>query len=81
MTTTTDYFSDVSKTELMRIVVSLATEVYETKDRLTALESILDNHNIDLTALDAPTEPAVYDDKRKEARDNFIQNVFSSLSR
>ncbi len=81
MTSPTDYFADVSKTELMRVLVALATEVYETRDRLSALESVLSENGIELAALDAPTEPAAYDERKKEIRDTFIANVFSSMSR
>jgi hypothetical protein len=81
MTSPTDYFADVSKTDLMRVLVALATEVYETRDRLSALESILSESDMDLSALDAPTEPAAYDEQKKNIRDTFIANVFSSMNR
>ncbi|MFT4726452.1 MAG: hypothetical protein ACI9UN_000947 [Granulosicoccus sp.] len=81
MTSPTDYFADVSKTDMMRVLVALATEVYETRDRLSALESVLSKNGIDLATLDAPAEPAAYDEQKKAIRDTFIANVFSSMSR
>jgi hypothetical protein len=75
----TDYFSEVSKTDLTRVVIALATEVFETRDRVSALERILAGQNIDLAPLDALVEPAVYDEDRLAERDAFVARVFSAM--
>lgn len=79
MSQATDYFADVSKSDLMRVVVALATELYETRDRLSALEAALAAQGADLSALDAPVEPAVYDPERLAARDAYVRRVFAAL--
>jgi hypothetical protein len=75
-----DYIENVSKTELLRVIVALSTEVYALADRQRATEAILAANQIDLAALEAPIEPAVYDEARKQARDGFIARVFGSLA-
>ena len=75
----TDYFADVSKTDLMRVVVALATEVFEIRDRQRALEAILEGADTDLSALDAPVEPAAFDPDRLAERDLFVRRVFDAL--
>jgi len=80
MNAQTDYISEVSKTELLRIIVALSTEVYALADRQRATEAVLSAHKIDLTALDAPIEPAVYDEDRMAERDDFVARVFGALA-
>ncbi len=75
-----DYVADLPKTELLRIIVALSTEVYAMADRMRAIEAILAARGIDLAALDAPTDPAAFDETRKRARDEFVQRVFGSLT-
>lgn len=75
----TDYLADVSKTDLMRVVVALATEVFEIRDRQRALEAILDENGTDLSALDAAVEPAAFDPDRLAQRDGFVARVFEAL--
>lgn len=77
----TDYFADVSKTDLMRVVVALATEVFEIRDRQRALEKILEADGTDLAALDAPVEPAAFEPDRLAERDLFVGRVFEALRR
>lgn len=76
----TDYFADVSKTDLMRVVVALAGEVYALADRIEGLEGILKAQNIALDALDAPTEPAAYDEGRTARRDAFVKRLFATMA-
>ncbi|MBL8838705.1 MAG: hypothetical protein JNL66_20800 [Alphaproteobacteria bacterium] len=75
-----DYVADLPKTELLRIIVALSTEVYAMADRMRGIEDILAARGIDLASLDAPTDPAAFDEKRKRARDDFVQRVFGSLT-
>jgi hypothetical protein len=75
-----DYVADLPKTELLRVSVALATELYALVDRVAALEAVLEAKGIDLAALDAPTEPAAFDEARKRRRDAFVERVFGSLA-
>ena len=74
-----DYFADVPKTEMMRVIVALATEVYETRDRLAALETALLANGANLDGLDAPVEPAAFDKDKLKQRDDFVRRVFSGI--
>ena len=76
-----DFVADLPKTELLRLNIALATELYALADRLHALEEVLAAKGIDLSALDAPTEPAAFDETRKRRRDEFVERVFGSLAR
>lgn len=80
MAAPTDYFADVSKTDLMRVVVALSGELFSLQDRLTVLEGVLAGQGIDLAALDAPAEAAADDAQRKAARDAFVARVFAALA-
>jgi len=75
-----DYIEDVSKSDLLRVIVALSTEVYALADRQRATEAILAANKIDLASLDSPIEPAVYDDVRLAERDAFVARVFGSLT-
>lgn len=79
--TTPDYVAGLPQTELLRISVALATELYAVTDRLHALEEVLAARGFDLSALDAPTEPAAFDPIRKQRRDEFVERVFGALAR
>ena len=80
MATPTDYFADVSKTDLMRVVVALSGELFSLQDRLSVLEGILAGTGIDLAALDAPVEAAADEPARRTARDQFVARVFAALA-
>lgn len=75
-----DYFADVPKTEMMRVIVALATEAYETRDRLAALEAALLANGVNLDVLDSPVEPAAFDKEKLKQRDEFVRRVFSGMS-
>lgn len=79
MPPSTDYFAALPATDLMRVVVALATEVYALTDRMRALEAVLARSGVDLRALDAPTQPAAFDLARRSERDAFVQRVFAAL--
>tara|TARA_R110002110_G_scaffold30681_3_gene108462 strand:+ start:117 stop:374 length:258 start_codon:yes stop_codon:yes gene_type:complete len=79
MATKTDYFADVAQTDLMRVVVALATEVYELRDRQRLTESLLTAQGMKLNDLDAKAEPAVYDEARLRERDAFVARVFAAM--
>ena len=79
MAAPTDYFEDVSKTELMRVVVAMAGELYALGDRVAGLEAILNQHGIATDALDAPAEPAADDPDRTASRDAYVRRLFGTL--
>ena len=74
-----DYLADVSKTDLMRVVVALATEVFEIRDRQLALEAMLYENGTDLSVLNAAVEPAAFAPARLAERDGFVARVFEAL--
>ena len=76
-----DYFASVSKTDMMRVLFALATEVYALRDRQRALESIIKTNGTDLGALDEPVESAAYDSDRLSERDAFVGRVFAAMSK
>jgi hypothetical protein len=80
MSESSDYLADLSNTDLMRITIALATEVYELRDRLQGLEHLLQEQGVDLAALNAPVEPAAYDADRLAQRDSFVARVFAGLN-
>lgn len=75
-----DHLADVSKTDLMRVIVALATEVYALNDQVEGIKQVLATRGIDLSALSAPREAAAYDDQAREARDRFVARVFAALA-
>ena len=77
---TSDSFSDVSKSDIMRVILARATEVYEMRDRQNVLETILSDSEIDLGRLDEKVEAAVYDQERLTERDAFVARVFAAMT-
>lgn len=79
MAKSTEYLGELSHTDLLRVSVALATEVYELRDRLSALEEILTASGVNLAALDEPVEPAAYDAARASRRDAYVARVFAAM--
>ena len=75
-----DYFEAVSKSDMMRVVLALATEVYAMRDRQKLLEDILAKNGADLSRLDEPVEAATYDEYRLAERDEFVARVFAAMA-
>lgn len=75
-----DYFEAVSKSDMMRVVLALATEVYAMRDRQKLLEDILAKNGADLSRLDEPVEAATYDEYRLTERDEFVARVFAAMA-
>jgi hypothetical protein len=75
-----DHLADLSKTDLMRVVVALATETYALQDRLAVLERLLARQGLDLSELDAPAEPAAFDEERRAQVAAFTERVFGRLA-
>ena len=76
----TDYFDSVSKSDMMRVVLALATEIYALRDRQRVLEEILVAGGTDLARLDEPVEAAVYEPDRLAERDAFVSRVFAAMA-
>lgn len=75
-----DYFDSVSKSDMMRVVLALATEVYAMRDRQKLLENILAENGADLARLDEPVESAAYDQDRLAERDAFVARLFAAMA-
>jgi hypothetical protein len=75
-----DYFSDVAKTDMMRVIVALTTEVYAMRDRQKTLENILIESGTDLALLDEKIEAAAFDETRLAERDAFVSRVFAAMA-
>ena len=75
-----DYFSDVAKTDMMRVIVALTTEVYAMRDRQKTLENILIEGGTDLALLDEKIEAAAFDKARLTERDAFVSRVFAAMA-
>jgi sugar phosphate isomerase/epimerase len=75
-----DYLADVSKTDLMRVIVALATEVYALQDQVEGIKQALAANGIDMAALSAPREAAAHDDRARAARDAFVARIFGALA-
>ena len=75
-----DYFSDVAKTDMMRVIVALATEVYAMRDRQKTLENILIEGGTDLALLDEKIEAAAFDKARLTERDAFLSSVLAAMA-
>lgn len=74
-----DHFADIPKTDLMRVVMALAAETYALHDRLATLEALLAARGHDLSALDAPAEPAAFEEARRQRVAAFTERVFGKL--
>jgi len=74
-----DYLADLPKADLMRVTIALATETYMLADRLQALEEILAARGIDLSPLDAPADPAAFDEAKRARRDAFTERLLQPL--
>jgi tRNA isopentenyl-2-thiomethyl-A-37 hydroxylase MiaE len=75
-----DHLADLTHTDLMRVIVALATELYALADQLESLKEALAARGIDLAALDAPREAAAYDDAARARRDQFVARIFGALA-
>ncbi len=75
-----DYFSNVSKSDIMRVVLALATEVYAMRDRQAVLEDILLGCDIDLARLDEQVVAGVDDEDRLAERDAVVARVFAAMA-
>ena len=76
------YFDHVVTDNIVDALVELAAEVWTTRDRLTILEAVLAERDIDAAALvEAHVPSEAIKAERKAMREAFIAQVFASFSR
>ena len=67
--------------KMFQVVIRLAGELYVTKDRLTTLESIIEEKELlDLSEIDTYAESAENNMKLSEQRDAYIANILEPLT-
>ena len=68
--------------KMFQVVIRLAGELYVTKDRLTTLESIIEEKELlDLSEIDTYAESAENNMKLNEQRDAYIANILEPLTK
>ena len=68
--------------KMFQVVIRLAGELYVTKDRLTTLESIIEEKELlDLSEMDTYAESAENNMRLSEQRDTYIANILEPLTK
>lgn len=68
--------------KMFQVVIKLAGELYVTKDRLTTLESIIEEKGLlDLSEIETYSKNAENNEKINEQRDEFIANLLEPLTK
>ena len=68
--------------KMFQVVIRLAGELYVTKDRLTTLESIIEEKGIlDLSEIETYSQNAENNEKLSEQRDEFVANLLEPLTK
>ena len=68
--------------KLFQVVIRMAGELYVTKDRLTILESIIEEKGLlDLSEIDKHSQSAENNVKLSEQRDAYIANILEPLTK
>jgi len=68
--------------KMFQVVIRLAGELYVTKDRLTTLETIIEEKGLlDLSEIDNYSESAENNIKLSEQRDAYIANILEPLTK
>ena len=68
--------------KMFQVVIRLAGELYVTKDRLTTLESIIEEKGLlDLSEIETYSKNAENNEKINEQRDEFIANLLEPLTK
>lgn len=68
--------------KMFQVVIRLAGELYVTKDRLTTLETIIEEKGlIDLSEIENYSKNAENNEKINEQRDEFIANLLEPLTK
>ena len=68
--------------KMFQVVIRLASELYVTKDRLTTLESIIEEKGIlDLSEIETYSQNAENNEKLSEQRDEFVASLLEPLTK
>tara|TARA_B100000900_G_C20192423_1_gene558437 strand:+ start:86 stop:337 length:252 start_codon:yes stop_codon:yes gene_type:complete len=68
--------------KMFQVVIRLAGELYVTKDRLTTLETIIEEKGLlDLSEIDNYSQSAENNIKLSEQRDAYIANILEPLTK
>lgn len=68
--------------KIFQVVIRLAGELYVTKDRLTTLETIIEEKGLlDLSEIETYSKNAENNKKINEQRDEFIANLLEPLTK
>ena len=68
--------------KMFQVVIRLAGELYVTKDRLTTLETIIEEKGLlDLSEIETYSKNAENNEKINEQRDKFIANLLEPLTK
>lgn len=68
--------------KMFQVVIRLAGELYVTKDRLTTLETIIEEKGLlDLSEIETYSKNAENNEKINEQRDEFIANLLEPLTK
>jgi|TARA_B100000242_G_C42967554_1_gene448894 hypothetical protein len=68
--------------KMFQVVIRLAGELYVTKDRLTTLETIIEEKGLlDLSEIETYSKNAENNKKINEQRDEFIANLLEPLTK
>ena len=68
--------------KMFQVVIRLASELYVTKDRLTTLETIIEEKGLlDSSEIETYSKNAENNEKINEQRDEFIANLLEPLTK
>ena len=68
--------------KMFQVVIRLAGELYVTKDRLTTLETIIEEKGLlDISEIETYSRNAENNEKINEQRDEFIANLLEPLTK
>lgn len=68
--------------KMFQVVIRLASELYVTKDRLTTLETIIEEKGLlDISEIETYSRNAENNEKINEQRDEFIANLLEPLTK
>ena len=68
--------------KMFQVIIGLAGELYVTKDRLTTLESIIEEKGIlDLSEIETYSQNAENNEKLSEQRDEFVASLLEPLTK
>ena len=68
--------------KMFQVVIRLAGELYVTKDRLTTLETIIEEKGLlDISEIETYSKNAENNEKINEQRDEFVANLLEPLTK